>query len=294
MDMFKRLFQLASVALFCTSYGLGFCSQAHAANPANWSAPFKPFHVIDCIYYVGSAGLSAWIIKTSDGLILLDVGMPQNATMVEKNIQSLGFKLSDIKILLNSHAHFDHAGGLSHLKRDTGAKLEAGAGDKTALETGKYIGWEDRREFDFPPVKVDRVLADGDKVTLGDVTLTARITPGHTAGATTYLMPVEDKGVHHEVIFFPSISVAGNRLAPKPQYPGIVDDYRKGFTVLKSINADIFLAPHAELFDLAKKRATMAADKPNPFIKPAELKQTVREFESDFDKELAKQTRQSR
>jgi metallo-beta-lactamase class B len=264
-------------------------SPAAAQVPANWTAPFPPFRVIDNIYYVGSAGLSAWLIKTPKGLILLDVGVPANADRVEKNIQTLGFNLKDVKILLNSHAHFDHSGGLAKLKVDTGAQMVASAGDKDALEEGVYPGWEQNHALDFPPVKVDRVIGDGDKVTLGSVTLTARILPGHTAGATAYLMPVTEAGVRHEVIFFPSASVAANRLAPNPQYPGIVADYRKTFARLKTIDADVYLAPHAEFFDLQSKRAAMGPGKPNPFVKPGEFQAAVATFEKDFDAALAKQ-----
>ena len=277
-------------ALAALALGLAaLAGSASAQQPANWTAPYPPFRVIDNIYYVGSAGLSAWVIKTPKGLILLDVGVPANADLVEKNIETLGFRLKDVKILLNSHAHFDHAGGLARLKADTGATLVASAADKGTLEKGDYPGWENRHDFDFPPVKVDRVIGDGDKVSLGGVTLTARITPGHTAGATAYLTQVTEAGVRHQVIFFPSASVAANRLAPDPQYPGIVADYRKTFARLKTIDADVYLAPHAEFFDLAGKRAAMGPGKPNPFVKPGEFQAAVAEFEGDFDKALAKQ-----
>jgi metallo-beta-lactamase class B len=260
-----------------------------AQKPLSWVMPSKPFRVIGDVYYVGSAGLSAWVIKTPKGLILLDVGVPENAGMVEKNVRALGFRLIDIKILLNSHAHFDHAGGLAKLKADSGALMVASAGDRYALEKGVYPGSENNHFLDFPPVKVDRVIGDGDTVSLGGVTLTARITPGHTAGATAYLMPVTEAGVRHEVIFFPSASVAANRLAPNPQYPGIVADYRKTFARLKTIDADVYLAPHAEFFDLVGKRAAMGPGKPNPFVKPGEFQAAVAQFEKDFEAALAKQ-----
>ncbi len=277
-------------AIAALAFGLlALAAPALADNPANWSQPAAPFRVIDNVYYVGSAGLSAWVIKTPKGLILLDVGTPANAPMVEKSIEALGFHLSDVKILLNSHAHFDHAGGFAKLKADTGAKLEASAGDRDALEKGVYPGAETRHDFDFPPVTVDQVLKDGDTVSLGGVTLTARVTPGHTAGATTYLLPVREGGVPHTVVFFSSASVGFNRLAPKPQYPGIVADYRKSFVLWKSIDADVFLAPHAEMFDLAAKRATRGPGKPNPFIRPGELQAAAAEFEAAFNRALAKQ-----
>jgi metallo-beta-lactamase class B len=262
---------------------------AMAQAPASWTQPVAPFRVIDNVYYVGSAGISGWLIATPKGLILLDPGMPAYAATLEKNVEALGFHVKDIKILLISHAHFDHAGGLAKLKADTGAQLAASAGDRYALEKGVYPGWEANHAFDFTPVKVDRVVNDGDKVRLGGVTLTARLTPGHTAGCTSYLLRVRDAGVRHEAIFFCSASVAANRLAPNPQYPGIVADYRKTYALLKTIDADVYLAPHAEFFDLAGKRAAMGPGKPNPFVKPGELQHAAAEFETDFNAQLAKQ-----
>ena len=261
------------------------------AWPSNWTAPTKPFHVIDSVYYVGTEGISAWIIRTPKGLILLDVGMPDAAPLVEENIKALGFKLSDVKILLNSHAHIDHAGGLAKLKADTGAMLIASAGDRYALEKGVYEGSEDVHLLDFPAVKVDRLIGDGETVELGGVKLTAVLAPGHTKGCTGYSLPVTDRGVTHQVFFFCSASVAANRLAPNPQYPGIVDDYKRTFAKLKTIKADVLLAPHAEQFDLVAKRAKL--DGPvNPFVREGELQALTQNMEADFTVQLAKQTKQ--
>ena len=261
------------------------------AWPSNWTAPTKPFHVIDSVYYVGTEGISAWIIRTPKGLILLDVGMPDAAPLVEENIKALGFKLSDVKILLNSHAHIDHAGGLAKLKVDTGAMLIASAGDRYALEKGVYEGSEDVHLLDFPAVKVDRLIGDGETVELGGVKLTAVLAPGHTKGCTGYSLPVTDRGVTHQAFFFCSASVAANRLAPNPQYPGIVDDYKRTFAKLKTIKADVLLAPHAEQFDLVAKRAKL--DGPvNPFVREGELQALTQNMEADFTVQLAKQTKQ--
>ena len=261
------------------------------AWPSNWTAPTKPFHVIDSVYYVGTEGISAWIIRTPKGLILLDVGMPDAAPLVEENIKALGFKLSDVKILLNSHAHIDHAGGLAKLKADTGAMLIASAGDRYALEKGVYEGSETIHDLDFPAVKVDRLIGDGETVELGGVKLTAVLAPGHTKGCTGYSLPVTDRGVTHQAFFFCSASVAANRLAPNPQYPGIVDDYKRTFARLKTIKADVLLAPHAEQFDLVAKRAKL--DGPvNPFVREGELQALTQNMEADFAVQLAKQTKQ--
>lgn len=260
-----------------------------AQTPAAWTDTITPLRLIDNVYYVGTAGLSAFLITTPAGHILLDVGLPQNAAVVERNIEALGFRLADVRILLNSHAHFDHAGGLAAFKRRSGARLIATAGDRAALERGVYIGSETVRAFRFPRVHVDSVITDGGTVTLGGVTLTANVTAGHTAGCTSWTMPVMSDGVRHTAVFFCSASVAANRLAPNPQYPGIVADYRRTFSRLKSIDADVFLAAHTEFFDLQGKRARMTEGAPNPFIDPPALARITTMFESAFEKELARQ-----
>ena len=269
-----------------------------AAAPAAWTQPMAPFRVIDNVYYVGSVGIAAWIIKTPAGLILLDAGMPDYAPAVEANIRTLGFKLSDVKILLNSHAHFDHSGGLARIKADTGARLIASAGDRDALERGVYPGWEQDHSFDAPPVRVDQIVDDGGVVALGGVRLTAMITPGHSAGCTNYLLTVHDtnrreRGRRYSVFFFCSATVAANRLVPNPQYPEIVADYRRTFVRLKTVKTDVFLAPHAEFYDLAKKRAQLGKPGPNPFIVPGEMHTLVAAMERDFVKALADQTRRA-
>ena len=260
-----------------------------AQSPAAWTQPTAPFRVIDNVYYVGTAGLPSWLITTPQGHILLDVGLPQNAGMVLRNIRRLGFRTRDVKILLNSHAHFDHSGGIAAVQRATGARLFASVGDREALERGVYIGSEDHTEFNFPPAHVDSLIPDGGAVTLGGVTLTANLTPGHTAGCTSWTLPVMADGAQHNAIFFCSASVAFNRLAPKPQYAGIVDDYRRTFARFKTIKADVFFAAHTELFDMPAKRARLSSGGPNPFVDPGELQRTVMQFEADFEKELARQ-----
>lgn len=284
MKIAPRLF--LALAAACLSLGP---VPASAGNPPAWSQPFAPFRVIDRIYYVGSAGISAWLIATPKGLILLDAGMPDYAPQVEANIRKLGFRLGDVKILLNSHAHFDHSGGLARIKADTGARLIAATADRKALETGTYPGWEARHDLDAPPVKVDSTIADGGTVELGGVRLTAMITPGHSAGCTNWRMTVRDGATPRSVFFFCSATVAANRLVPDPQYPGIVADYRRSLARLRMVKADVFLAPHAEFFDLAGKRARMAPGKPNPFVDPSEVQPLMAKLDAAFVKELARQ-----
>ena len=279
----RGLISLAAIAL---------ATPAAAQFPASWTAPTEPFKIADNLYYVGTEGLSSFLITTPEGHVLIDGAMPSSAKPIEASIAKLGFKPADVKILLNTHAHFDHAGGLAELKKDTGAKLAASAADKAALESGTYPGSEDVKAFDFPPVKVDRLLRDGEQVALGGVVLTAHVTPGHTAGCTTWSFPVTMVGEEHQAVLYCSTSVAANRLVSKakgPQYPGIVADYRKAFATLKAMKADVFLAPHGEQFDMAAKRAKLSAGGSNPFVDPGELARTVARSEADFETQLAKQ-----
>lgn len=259
------------------------------STPPHWLTPTTPFQLADNLYYVGTEGLSSWLITTPKGHILIDAPMEQNVPAIEANIRSLGFRVEDVEILLNSHAHFDHAAGLARLKKDSGAILAASAGDRTALEKGVYVGSEDVAAFRFPPVKVDVVVKDGQTVSLGGVTLTATLTPGHSPGCTTWSFPLKVDGQKRKVVYYCSTSVAANRLAPKEQYKGIVADYRRSFTTLGQMKADIFLAPHGEQFDLAAKRARLKPGQPNPFVDPAELPAVVAKSRQAFETELARQ-----
>ena len=253
-----------------------------------WNQPQKPFHVIGNIYYVGMAGVSAFLITTPNGHILTDGGLPESVPFIEKNIQTLGFKLSDVKILLNSHAHFDHSGGLAKLKADTGAKFYASSGDKPFLESG-HIPYGPSAQIDTAPIQVDRAMKDGESFSLGGVTMTANVMPGHTKGCTAWTMPLSDKGVTHKVMFFCSISVAGNPLAGTPAYPTIVADYRASFARLKKMDADVFFAPHGGQFGMDEKLAKVKSGAPNPFIDASELQRFAAKAQAAFDKDLAKQ-----
>jgi len=266
---------------------------AHAADlpfakeRQEWNVPHKPFHIIGNIYYVGMTGVSAFLIKTSDGLILTDGGLPESAPFIERNIKALGFKLSDVKILLNSHAHFDHSGGLAQLKKDTGAQFYAGIGDKAFLESG-HITFGPSEKIDTIPIHVDHAVKDGETVSLGGVTLTAHATPGHTKGCTTWTTSVQDGSVTRSVMFFCSISVAGNPIGGTPAYPNIVSDYRASFAKLEKMKTDIFLAPHGNQFGLDEKLPKLKPGAPNPFVDPGEFPRFIAKAKADFEDALAK------
>lgn len=253
-----------------------------------------PFQIIDNVAYVGTDSLGAYLFRSDHGLILLDGALPESAPHVEAHIRELGFALTDVKILLNTHAHYDHSGGLAQLKRDTGAELFAMEGDVSALEAGFYLGSESDPSLKAPPVKVDKALHDGDLVSLGNVTLKANLTPGHSRGCTSYSTTVHEQGRAYELVVFCSATVAGNRITPPLQYPGIVEDYRRTFAKTKAMHVDVFLAPHGEFFDLKGKLAKRGTGGPNPFIDASEFPVFMTKLENDFEKTLAARSRPNR
>lgn len=253
-----------------------------AADPPEWTRPIAPFHIAGPIHYVGTEGLAAYLVTTPQGAILLDGTLDRNVPAIEANIRALGLKLSDVKILLVSHAHFDHAGGLARLKRDTGARLYALAGDRWALEHGRHFGLTSYPRGTFPPVHVDRVLQDGAVVTLGGVHMTAIATPGHTSGCTTWVLPLRLSGVDRTVVFPCSLSVAGNRLVGNTEYPAIVRDFRHSFDRVGALKADIVLTAHPEIAGVLARRGT-------DYLAPDLLPRLVAEARVAFAAELARQ-----
>jgi metallo-beta-lactamase class B len=253
----------------------------------SWNQPVKPYRIIGNIWYVGASGVTSFLITTPEGHILLDSGLPETVPQIRQNVAQLGFKLTDIKILINSHAHFDHAGGLAELKELTGAKLMATEADAALLARGGKDDFQWGDQYAYRPVKTDRVLHNGDRVELGELTLTARLTPGHTKGSTTWTMKVNEEGKQYDVVFSTSVSAPGYNLVNNAKYPQIADDYRRTFQILKSLPCDVFLGPHAEFFSMKEKMARMGqGTKPNPFIDSAGYREYVANGERDFQKTL--------
>jgi metallo-beta-lactamase class B len=259
---------------------------AHAqANDlrATMNQPLDPFHIIGDIYYVGASDIGSYLIVTPEGDILLDGGFVETAPMIEANIQKLGFQVSDVKYILSSHEHLDHAGGIPELQRATGANFVALEQEVLGLAEGKS----------FPASKPDRVIHDGDTVKVGTAVMTAHSTPGHTRGCTTWSTVVLDGGRSYHVVFIGSASVLPNyKLIDKPgapaTYPGIQQDYEKTFRVLRSLPCEVFLASHGSFYSMLDKRGVMEK-KPaqNPFIDPWGYQAYILSAEAVFQKELA-------
>ena len=217
--------------------GRAYALSAPQAAP-KWTDPQAPFRLAGPIFYVGTAELAAFLIQSPQGHILLDGGSPETAPMIEKSIKDLGFKIEDIRILLTTQAHYDHVGTHAYIKKLSGARVEAMTGDDKLLRDGgksDYLFAGDPK-MHFDRMAVDRVLKDGDIVTIGGIRLTARHTPGHTPGSATYLMDVSEGGKTYKVVFAASTSDnPGTRLVSNPSYPGILEDYRKTFGILESL-----------------------------------------------------------
>jgi metallo-beta-lactamase class B len=266
------------------------------ANMRALNRPVAPFRIIGNIYYVGASDITSFLIVSREGDILIDGGLVETAPQIEANIQKLGFRLSDVKILLNSHAHYDHAGGLSELERATGAQFYASVGDAPVLQSGGRSDFFFGDSLTFPPVKVDRLLRDGDVVKLGGTTLTAHLTPGHTKGCTTWTTTAEENGTAHPVVFVCSTTVlSGVRLVNNPAYPNIASDFEHTFQTLKSLPCDVFLASHGSFFNLTDKRAALRREpKSNPFVDPAGYRAYVVRSEAAFREELHRQQAQTK
>jgi metallo-beta-lactamase class B len=269
---------------------LGAATSASPAHPPAWTQPVKPFRIAPHIYYVGSKGLSAYLITSDEGAILIDGPLEENASLVEHNIESVGVPLKSVKWIVSDHAHNDHVGAVAQIKKDTGARFAASAGDQVALERGIPRGDTDYdpTDFHFPPIKVDRVIQDGQSVAVGDAVLTAHLTPGHTPGCTSWSTTVGDGNRRLRVLFLCSITVAGNLLVGNRAYPGIVADYEETFTRLSAMKADIVLTSHPEMADVLGREARLEAGDRRAFIDPTFLPRFIAQSRSDFEAAMSK------
>jgi metallo-beta-lactamase class B len=259
------------------------------AQSRDTAAP--PVQIGENVWWVGGTDIASILVRTAAGAMLIDGGYETTAPQILANLKALDVDPRSVKILLNTHGHIDHAGGLAALKAATGAKLYASAGDRPLLEAGGkgdfFLG--DRAAY--PPVKVDKVLADNEKVTLGGVTLTARITPGHTRGCTSWTFPVKVDGQARQALVICSVSVLpGYKLAgPSPSYPRIAADYAATHARLQALPCEVFLGSHGGFFGLPRKRLALQPGQPSPFVDPAGCKAFLTGAEAGFRAELAKQ-----
>ena len=258
----------------------------------DWTEPLPAFRIAGNLYYVGSKGLASYLITTPAGHILLNSDLEANVPMIRTSVESLGFKFTDIKILLISHAHYDHCAGSAAIKQLTGAQYMVMEGDVDVVQSGGKSDFQYGSDPTaiYPPAKVDRILHDGDEVKLGDATLKAHLTPGHTKGCTTWTMKVNDGTKLRDVVIIGSPNVnPGYQLAGSTVYPRMKEDFEKTFRVLNSLPVDYFLGAHGSYFDLEKKYPQLKAGNSSVLIDPAGYKMYVKERDNAFRRELKKQ-----
>ena len=273
---------LAAMAAGAFSY-----SSAAELSPfyAAMNGPRAPFKIADNLYYVGASDVTSYLIVTPGGYILLDGGFVQTAPMILDHIRALGFDPKRIKYILNSHAHFDHAGGIAAIRAATGAKFVASAPDAPVLAAGGANDFA-LKDADFPAAKPDRIVADGKIVTLGGVSITAHVTAGHTKGCTTWTLPVTMDGRTENALFLCSLSVLSSyRLIGNPLYPDQAADFEKSFATLKGLKCDVFLGAHGQFFDMKAKAAKLGA-KPNSFIDPVGCRAFLANAQATFETRL--------
>lgn len=254
--------------------------------------PFPPFRLADNLYYVGNDDLASYLVVTSQGLILINSDMVEDVAGIKQSIQQLGFNYHDIKILLISHAHFDHAAGSAQIRSETGASYQVMAGDVSVVESGGKTDFHYGRDAHmwFPATTVDRILHDGDQVALGNTVLTAHLTAGHTKGCTSWSFPVTDHGKIYQAVIVGSLNVnPGYHLVHNRRYPTITSDFEHAFAVLKVLPCDFYLGAHAAFFNLKKKYAKLSSAKTNPFVDPRGYQAYVTKKEQEFLAELHRQ-----
>jgi metallo-beta-lactamase class B len=262
-----------------------------AKKGLKWEEPTEPVRIAGPIYFVGTKGLGAFLITTSEGHILMNTGMPSSGTMIVDSIRKLGFKPEEIKLMINGHAHIDHAGAFGFFKSQFGAPLAVMKDDVAAMESGDRNDFKYADDFVYPAVKVDRILRDGDTIRMGEVLLTAYHTPGHTRGATTWVANVAIGGKPYVVVFPDGAGFnPGYRLAKDPIYPGIAEDYRRTHHFLEMLKPDIWLAQHNEYYDFEGKRDRAKNEGMKAWSDPEGYRRFIAEkkraFEDQIDLEL--------
>lgn len=260
----------------------------------SWNQPVEPFKIIGNVYYVGASDIASYLITTPKGHILIDGGFSETVPLIQANVAKLGFKLTDVKYILNSHAHYDHAAGIAELKRLTGAQFLASKKDAPLFKAGGLNDPNYGDRFPFEAVEPDSTFDDGKKVKLGGTTMLANVTSGHTPGCTSWTTTARENNVNYNVMFLCSISAPGYTLIDNPKYPNIISDYTATFKRLEKMNIDVFLSSHGQAFGLTEKMAKAKAGGSNPFIDPKEFREFVRDSAAAFNEKVNEQKEQKK
>ena len=286
------IMRMSRIVTSWLSFTLCVACPLAAQSQQGWLEPFPPFAVTTGVYYVGTKALASYLVTTPQGHVLINSGLEEGIPLLRASVERLGFRFNEIRILLISHAHWDHNAGSAAIKALTGARFMVMAGDVSAVESGGKTDFQYGNEpsMHYTPTGVDRVLYDGAQVELGGTILTAHLTPGHTMGCTTWSVRVKEADKVYNVVIVGSPNVnPGYRLIDNVRYPQIVTDYERTFRVLKTLQADIFLGAHGSFFDLEGKYKRVQQGDRAAFVDPEGYRRYVAERERAFRNELARQ-----
>ncbi|NKB33763.1 MAG: subclass B3 metallo-beta-lactamase [Pseudomonadales bacterium] len=281
--MRKLLIQtLSSILLSCL-----FVAQVNA-QPEGWSRPFDGFQIIGNLYAVGSYDLSVFLITTDAGHILINTGLEESTQMIRENMQSLGFRLEDIRILLTQQAHWDHTAALAEIKEISGAEMWATVGDARVLEDGGVSDPHFGGEASFRPVDVDKVIRDGEIIRLGDLELTVYHHPGHTEGSSSYSMVVNENGRNYDVLIANMGTInSGKQLTEDPTYPGVAEDFLITYRRQKEMDVDVWVAAHNSQYNMHEKYRAGQAYDPDTFVDPVGFVRAIEALEQRYEEYVA-------
>jgi len=263
----------------------------------DWTTQLPPFRIAGNLFYVGSRDLASFLVATHEGHILINSNLATSPAQIRKSVEQLGFEWRQVKILLISHAHYDHCAGSAQILKETGAQYQVMDADVASIQSGGKTDfhYSNHPEMLFPAAKVTRILHDGDTVQLGKTTLTAHKTAGHTPGCTTWtletaVIPGRAEHSYKAVIVGGPYVPSGYNLIDDPKYPNMAADLRRQFQTLKSLPCDLFLGAHGGYFDLLEKYPHLKAGSPtNPFVDPKGYQDFIADCQQAFETELARQ-----
>ena len=263
-----------------------------AAQPEGWTRPFPGHRVVGNLYAVGTYDLAVFLVTSDEGHFLINTGVEDSTAMIRENIESLGFRLEDVRVLLTMQAHWDHTAALAEIKEVVGAEMWATAGDAPVLEDGGFSDPHFGGRVSFPPVEVDRIIAEGEVLELGDVRLTVMESPGHTAGSSSYLMTVEEGGREYSVAIANMGTInPGKQLVVDPTYPGVADDFAETFRKQKALDVDVWVSAHGGQYGLHDKYEAGQAYSPDTFVDPDGFLAAVERLEGLYREQIAAERR---
>ena len=263
-----------------------------AAQREGWTQPFPGHRVIGPLYAVGTYDLGVFLVTSNDGHFLINTGLEDSVPLIRENIESLGFRLEDVKVLLTTQAHWDHTAALAEIKEITGAEMWATAGDAPVLEDGGFSDPHFGGRQSFPPVEVDRIIEDGEELELGNTRLTVLLSPGHTAGSVSYTMALYENGLDYDVIIANMATInEGKRLVVEPTYPGVADDFAETFRKQKALNIDVWVASHGGQYNLHDKYEPGQRYNPDTFFDPEGFRAEVQRLEQLYLEQVAAEQR---